>query len=136
MPCPPPGDLPNPGIEPRSPALQADSLSSEPPGKPILKANPSLFFQFLLFPLLCSILGNLFIYLICFLLKRTISSTFCHLSLFGYTYPFLFLLPSFSSSPHTYTQRDMCVYMYTLMYVFISVHIYMLFIYTHTHIYR
>ena len=30
----PPGDLPNPGIKPRSPALQADSLPSEPPGKP------------------------------------------------------------------------------------------------------
>ena len=29
-----PGDLPNPGIEPRSPALRADSLPSEPPGKP------------------------------------------------------------------------------------------------------
>ena len=27
-------DLPNPGIEPRSPALQADSLPAEPPGKP------------------------------------------------------------------------------------------------------
>ena len=27
------GDLPNPGIEPRSPALQADALTSEPPGK-------------------------------------------------------------------------------------------------------
>ena len=31
---PSPGDLPNPEIEPRSPALQADSLPSEPPGKP------------------------------------------------------------------------------------------------------
>ena len=31
-----PGDLPNPGIEPRSPALQADSLPAEPPGKPNL----------------------------------------------------------------------------------------------------
>ena len=30
---PSPGDLPNPGIEPRSPALQADSLPYEPPGK-------------------------------------------------------------------------------------------------------
>ena len=29
-----PGDLPDPGITPRSPALQADSLPSEPPGKP------------------------------------------------------------------------------------------------------
>ena len=34
VPLPPLGDLPNPGIEPGSPALQADSLSSEPPGKP------------------------------------------------------------------------------------------------------
>ena len=33
-PFPFPGDLPNPGIIPRSPALQADSLPSEPPGKP------------------------------------------------------------------------------------------------------
>ena len=31
---PSPGDLPNPGIKPRSPTLQADSLPSEPPGKP------------------------------------------------------------------------------------------------------
>ena len=31
---PSPGDLPNPGIEPGSPALQADSLPSESPGKP------------------------------------------------------------------------------------------------------
>ena len=28
------GDLPNPGIKPRSPTWQADSLPSEPPGKP------------------------------------------------------------------------------------------------------
>ena len=34
LPFPSPGDLPNPGIEPRSPSLQADSLPSEPPGKP------------------------------------------------------------------------------------------------------
>ena len=30
---PSPGDLPDPGIEPRSPALRADALPSEPPGK-------------------------------------------------------------------------------------------------------
>ena len=34
LPFPSPGDLPNPGIEPGSPALQADALSSEPPRKP------------------------------------------------------------------------------------------------------
>ena len=33
-PLPSPGDLPNPGIEPRSPALQADSIPAEPQGKP------------------------------------------------------------------------------------------------------
>ena len=33
------GDLPNPGIEPRSPALQAESLLSEPPGKPQYLTN-------------------------------------------------------------------------------------------------
>ena len=33
LPFPSPGDLPNPGIEPRSPALQADALTSEPRGK-------------------------------------------------------------------------------------------------------
>ena len=31
LPFPSPGDLPNPGIEPRSPSLQADALPSEPP---------------------------------------------------------------------------------------------------------
>ena len=34
LPCPSPGDLPNPEIEPRYPTLQADSLLAEPPGKP------------------------------------------------------------------------------------------------------
>ena len=34
LPCPPPGDLPNPGINPRSPTLQVDSLLSKPPVKP------------------------------------------------------------------------------------------------------
>ena len=32
-----PGDLPNPGIEPKSPTVQADALPSEPPGDPISK---------------------------------------------------------------------------------------------------
>ena len=34
LPFPSPGDLPNPGIEPKSPTLQADALTSELPGKP------------------------------------------------------------------------------------------------------
>ena len=34
LPFPSPGDLPDPGIEPGSPALKADALTSEAPGKP------------------------------------------------------------------------------------------------------
>ena len=37
LPFPSPGDLPDPGIKPRSPALQADALTSEPLGKPFLR---------------------------------------------------------------------------------------------------
>ena len=35
LPFPSPGDLPDPGMEPGSPALQTDSLPSEPPGEPM-----------------------------------------------------------------------------------------------------
>ena len=42
LPFPSPGDLPNPGIEPRSCALHAGSFSSEPPGK----LRKSLFYCF------------------------------------------------------------------------------------------
>ena len=56
---PSPGDLPDAGIKPRSPELQADSLLSEPPGKPIKMLqtvfkfefgfmSPNLFFIFLI----------------------------------------------------------------------------------------
>ena len=46
-PFPSPGDLPNPGIKPRSPALQADSLPSEPPGKLLSDPRPSLLTEVL-----------------------------------------------------------------------------------------
>ena len=36
LPCPSPGDLPDPGIGPGSPALQADALPSQRPGKALL----------------------------------------------------------------------------------------------------
>ena len=39
LPIPSPGDLTNPGIESGSPALQAESLLSEPPGKSFSKVN-------------------------------------------------------------------------------------------------
>ena len=47
LPFPSPGDLPDPGIDPRSPALQANALTSEPPGKPhpIFKALPLILWK-------------------------------------------------------------------------------------------
>ena len=41
LPYPSPGDLPDPGIEPRSPALQADALPYKPSGKPCLSERSS-----------------------------------------------------------------------------------------------
>ena len=40
LPFPSPGDLPDPGIQPGSPALEADALTSEPPGKPSGLSSP------------------------------------------------------------------------------------------------
>ena len=59
LPCSPPGDLPDPGLEPGSSALQADSLPSEPPGKPhmILYNNIITFLKNPLF-LCCPPLPN------------------------------------------------------------------------------
>ena len=45
LPFPSPGDLPDPGIEPGSPTLQADALPSEPPGK-ASEAEVDVFLEF------------------------------------------------------------------------------------------
>ena len=50
LPCPPPGDLPNPKIEPRSLAFQVDYLPSEPPGKPKTTGVGSLSLLQRIFP--------------------------------------------------------------------------------------
>ena len=46
LPFPSPGDLPGPWIRPGSPVLQADSLPSQPPGKPSANTRPSYKFMF------------------------------------------------------------------------------------------
>ena len=52
LPFPSPGDLPNPGIKPWSPALWSDALLSEPPGNPIVgkwssESNSPIVFHFI-----------------------------------------------------------------------------------------
>ena len=56
---PSPGDLPNPGIELRSPALQADSLPVEPQGKPKNTGMGSLSFLHCDFLHICFIWASL-----------------------------------------------------------------------------
>ena len=56
LPFPSPGDLPDSGIEPRSPALQADALTSKPPGKPKVKWSYSVVT--LCDPMDCSLPGS------------------------------------------------------------------------------
>ena len=50
LPYPSPGNLPNLGLEPRSPALQADFLPFEPPGKPFLRIAFSKVYPYFFFP--------------------------------------------------------------------------------------
>ena len=56
LPFPPPGDLPDPGIEPKSPALAGGFFTAEPPGKPFLKLLFYFNFLFQLHGLTCGIL--------------------------------------------------------------------------------
>ena len=60
LPFPSPGDLPDPGIEPESPALQADALTSEPPGSP-----PDSLGRFIpVYFILCDMMVNGIVFLI------------------------------------------------------------------------
>ena len=56
LPFPSPRDLPDPGIEPRSPSLQADALTSEPPGKLYIKTVDYVNYLYFLY---CFFLPNL-----------------------------------------------------------------------------
>ena len=58
LPFPSPGDFPDPGIEPKFPALQADSLPTEPPGKPLTLGRSTSNFRF---TLLLSLVQNLIV---------------------------------------------------------------------------
>ena len=57
LPFPSPGDLPDPGIEPMSPALAGGFLTTEPPGKPLYSYTYNLFSRVHIFSLIAFI-GN------------------------------------------------------------------------------
>ena len=56
LPFPSPGNLPNPGIKPTSPALAGGFVITEPSGKPLSNSRP--YFQFSLVQLNCSVMSN------------------------------------------------------------------------------
>ena len=59
LPFPSPRDLPNPGMEPGSPALQADPLPSEPPGSPCITITTIYSQNFIIPTDTCYSLNNL-----------------------------------------------------------------------------
>ena len=70
LPFPAPGDLPDPGIEPRTPSLRADSLTSEPPGKPNQTEVFFLSFFFLMWTIFNIFIEFVTILLLCYLFVR------------------------------------------------------------------
>ena len=86
---PSPGALPNPGIKPRSPALQVDSLLAEPQGKPLPHYTFLLFFHLFssnfltICPGYLSLFSKLYVLILihCFLLKWKSRCTFQRISL-------------------------------------------------------
>ena len=83
---PSPGDLPNPGIKPRSPTLQVDSLPAEPQGKPFVHKRGPLFFVSTFVPGVIIILFNICI-------ARHSLKKFMHIILFDFSAPLLSLDP-------------------------------------------
>ena len=67
QPFPSPGDLPNPGIKPRSPALRADSLPTEPSGKPLRRQKQDQWVKFIYFCVCAQIIIAFFFPLLLFL---------------------------------------------------------------------
>ena len=64
LPFPSSEDLPDPGIKPRSPILQADALTSEPPGKPLID---NVRYYYLTCSLLCLLSSSTRMWALCFL---------------------------------------------------------------------
>ena len=103
LPFPSPGDLPNPGTEPGSPTLEADTLTSEPPGKPS-RGEREL---------------NVIMYRRCLILcpKCSIDGHFLKIA-------FTFIIIYFAEMHTNVTNNLLCVYIYVCVCVYIYVYVY------------
>ena len=101
LPFPSAGDLPDPGIKPGSPALQADALPSEPPGKPwciktLLVYKNNRFWVLILYPE--ALLNSLIVSNNFFFMKSLGFLHICHLQIvIVLVFPFPFGCPLFLS---------------------------------------
>ena len=102
-PFPSPGDLPNPGIEPRSPSLQVDSLAAEPPGKPKNTGEGSLSLLQRIFPAQDLNWGLLrcrqILYQLSYLCSKISFSGYCSVSLCVTSLPPQFPVPYLPLTP-------------------------------------
>ena len=103
LPCPPPRDLPNPGIKPRNPILQVDSLAAEPQGKPENTGVGSLSLLQGIFPTQGSNLGLLHFRQILYRLSHQ-GSPGHSLQLHGYK---CWFFSKIESSGQSYPTKDM-----------------------------
>ena len=62
LPCPPPGDGPNPGIKPRSPALEGEFVTTDPPEKPPYPSRPALFDKTSIFVFVVQLLNHVWLF--------------------------------------------------------------------------
>ena len=111
LPCPPPGDLPDPGIEPRSPALQVDSLLLSHWGSPCVHPCCCKWHYFIL------VYGNVCMYI------------YIHTYIHIHTYMCMYICIYTYINKYTYIN----VYTYTYIYIHIHthIHIYMVYICLH-----
>ena len=98
---PPLGDLPNPGIKLKSPALQVDSLPSEPPRKPKNTGVDSLFFIQGIF--LTQELNRGFLYCRRILYQLSYQGSLIGSLHFFFNFLLLFSFFTFSTHAHTHT---------------------------------
>ena len=137
LPCPPPGDLPNPGIEPRSPALRADSSPAEPPGKPKNTGVGSLSLLQRIFPNQESNRGLLHCRRILYQLRYQ-GSPPIYLYLYLFVYRYLSTAIPASISVSFSISVSISVYSYTCIHICICIYICIyicLLLYLHPYLY-
>ena len=111
LPCPPPGDLPNPGIKPWSPTMQVNSLPSEPPRKPKNTGMGSLSLLHGTFPTQKLNQGSPVLQV--YFLPVALPGKPWHIYIYVCIYIYIYM--------HTHTQIHTYIYMCVCVYIYVCV---------------